>query len=243
MIEIIKYDTEKYNFRKYFEDCLGKLEDIHLNHRIEDIGESTAGGVVFDKSRDSTYYGLIERLFREVVHGPYTFRYMWWEFQKEVIKPWFLGDAVLHDGAIVIQKLPSIKIFPSKTDWLFVEETTMVNGRETNRHYETDYPFYHPEFETNIIMPLIDCDEDNGIFLDDIMHTPKHGEIVFFDQVSHGGYVHNESKNTRVSMDFKACGWGDYDNESLSDTLKVKKRGEWHIQKDLFKIGNYYNIL
>ena len=106
MIDVIKYDTEKYNFRKYFEDCLGKLEDIHLNHRIEDIGESTAGGVVFDKSRDSTYYGLIERLFREVVHGPYTFRYTWWEFQKEVIKPWFLGDAVLHDGAIVIQKLP-----------------------------------------------------------------------------------------------------------------------------------------
>ena len=134
MIDIIKYDTEKYNFRKYFEDCLGGLEDIHLNHSIEDIGESTAGGVVFDKSRDNTYYGLIEKLFREVVNGPYTFRFMWWEFQKEVIKPWFLGE-----NAIVIQKLPSIKIFPSKTDWLFVEETIMMNGRETNRYYETDY--------------------------------------------------------------------------------------------------------
>ena len=29
MIEIIRYDTEKYNFKKYFEDCLGRLEDIH----------------------------------------------------------------------------------------------------------------------------------------------------------------------------------------------------------------------
>jgi hypothetical protein len=85
-------------------------------------------------------------------------------------------------------------------------------------------------------------DEDNGIFVDDVMQTPKQGEMVVFDQVLHGGYVHNKSKYTRVSMDFKACGWSEYNNESLSD-IKVRKRGKWQTQKELFKIGNYYTLL
>jgi hypothetical protein len=43
-------------------------------------------------------------------------------------------------------------------------------------------------------------------------------------------------------MDFKACGWSEYNNESLSD-IKVRKRGKWQTQKELFKIGNYYTLL
>ena len=233
MIEIIKYDIEKYNFRKWFEDCLGRLEDIHLNHDIKPVTYNTAGGI--HAPEEDTQYGLIEKLYKEVMHESYPFRYTWWEFQKDVVKSWFDEDTV-------IQQLPSIKIFPSGYDWKFYEETTLMNGRETNMHYEMDYPFHHPKFETNFIIPLTDMDEDNGIFVDGDMQTPKRGEMVVFDQVIHGGYVHNKSKNTRVSMDFKACGLSEYDNESLSD-IKVRKRGKWQTQKDLFKIGNYYSLI
>jgi len=235
MIEIIRYDTEKYNFKKYFEDCLGRLEDIHLNHDIKPVTYSTAGGI--HSPEEDTQYGLIERLFREVVHGPYTFRFMWWEFQKDIIKPWFSGES-----KIVIQKLPSIKIFPSGYDWKFVDNTTLINGRKANIHYETDYPFYHPEFETNFIVPLIDMDEDNGIFVDGEICACNEGQVIAFDQLSHGGYVHNKSPNTRVSIDFKACGWSEYDKCKLTD-IKVRKRGEWETQKELFTIGNYYNLI
>jgi hypothetical protein len=233
MIDVIKYDTEKYNFRKYFEDSLGHLEDLHLNHDIKPVTYSTAGGVHLPE--EDTQYGLIEKLYKEVVHESYPFRFMWWEFQKDVVKSWF-GENV------VIQQLPSIKIFPSGYDWKFYEDTTLINGREASIHYEMDFPFHHPKFETNFIIPLTDMDEDNGIFVEGVMQTPKQGEMVVFDQVLHGGYVHNKSKNTRVSMDFKACGWSEYNNESLSD-IKVRKRGKWQTQKELFKIGNYYTIL
>ena len=233
MIEIIKYDIETYNFRKWFEDCLGRLEDLHLNHDIKPVTYSTAGGVHLPE--EDTQYGLIEKLYKEVVHGPYAFRLTWWNFQKDIVKSWFGENAV-------IQQLPSIKIFPSGYDWKFYEDTTLINDREANIHYEMDYPFHHPEFETNFIIPLTDMDEDNGIFVDGVMQTPKQGEMVVFDQVLHGGYVHNKSKNTRVSMDFKACGLSEYDNESLSD-IKVRKRGKWVTQKELFKIGNYYTLL
>ena len=233
MIEIIRYDIKKYNFREWFEGCLGRLEDIHLNHDIKPVTYSTAGGIHLPE--EDTQYGLIEKLFKEVVNKSFPFRYMWWEFQKEVIKPWF-GEEM------VIQKQPSVKIFPSGYDWKFVEKTTKVNGRKANIHYEMDHPFHHPEFETNFIVPLIDMDEDNGIFVDGEMCACNQGQVLVFDQLSHGGYVHNKSPNTRVSIDFKACGYSQYDREKLTD-IKVRKRGEWTTQKELFKIGNYYNMI
>ena len=58
----------------------------------------------------------------------------------------------------------------------------------------------------------------------------------------HGGYVTNISENSRVSIDFKACGWSEYDKSKLTD-IKVRKRGVWHPQKELFTIGNYYNLI
>ena len=35
MIKIIKYDTDRFNFRSYIENCLGKLEDIHKNFDLK----------------------------------------------------------------------------------------------------------------------------------------------------------------------------------------------------------------
>ena len=99
MIEIIKYDIETYNFRKWFEDCLGRLEDLHLNHDIKPVTYSTAGGVHLPE--EDTQYGLIEKLYKEVVHGPYAFRLTWWNFQKDIVKSWFGENAV-------IQQLPSM---------------------------------------------------------------------------------------------------------------------------------------
>ena len=233
MIEVIKYDTTKYNFRDYLEGCLGKLEDIHKNFDLKPAPFSTGGGVC-DPDYD-TFYGLIEKVFKEVVHAQYTFKFMWWEFQKNIIKEWF-------KEASVIQDLPSIKIFPSGHDWLFVDDPHIVNGRKVNRHLETDHPFHHPAFESNFIVPLIDMDKDNGIFVDDKMYACKYGEMIILKGLYHGGYDTNISKNSIVSIDFKGCGWSEYDRDSLDDTM-VRKKGKWVKQSELFTIGNYYKLI
>ena len=98
-------------------------------------------------------------------------------------------------------------------------------------------------FELNFIVPLIDMDDHNGIFVDKTYFSPNYGDILIFDQLEHGGYVKNESSNTRVSIDFKALKYKNYDSSLLSDTIMVKKRGKWMPQKDVFNTEYYYREL
>ena len=64
-----------------------------------------------------------------------------------------------------------------------------------------------------------------------------------FPENENGGYVKNESSNTRVSIDFKALKYKNYDSSLLSDTIMVKKRGKWMPQKDVFNTEYYYKEL
>ena len=234
MIETIHYNTNVFNFRNLFENCLGELESIHKNFDIVEVEELTGGGVC--DPVENTQYGLIEKLFQEVVHQ-HQFQDMWNDFCKTVIKFYFDNDKIL------VQKLPSIKIFPSKHNWKFVENIDYVDERPVNFHYEYEHPFHHPMFELNFIVPLIDMDDHNGIFVDKTYFSPNYGDVLIFDQLEHGGYVKNESSNTRVSIDFKALKYKNYDSSLLSDTIMVKKRGKWMPQKEVFNTEYYYKEL
>ena len=86
-------------------------------------------------------------------------------------------------------------------------------------------------------------DENNGIFVDKKYYNPKYGQILIFDQLEHGGYVKNLSKDTRVSIDFKALKYINYDKTLLSDSVMVKKRGQWTPQTEIFNLDYYYRKL
>ncbi len=233
MIDIINYNISRFSFKNLFRDCLGDLEIIHKNHSLREVEEITGGGVCSPEY--DTQYGLIERLFHEVVHET-KFQKLWDDFCENIIKSYFDNDEIL------IQKLPSIKIFPSKHKWKFVEKTEFIDDREVNFHYEYEYPFHHPKFELNFIIPLTDMDEYNGIFVDRKYYSPNYGQILIFDQLEHGGYVKNLSNDTRVSIDFKALKYKNYDVSMLSD-IKVKKRGQWMLQSEVFTEEYYYRKL
>ena len=234
MIETIHYNTTVFNFKNLFENCLGDLELIHKNFDIVEVEETTAGGVC--DPLENTQYGLIEKLFQEVVHQR-QFTDMWNNFCKNVIKFYF------DNVDILIQKIPSIKIFPSKHNWKFVENIDYVDEKPVNFHYEYEHPFHHPTFELNFVMPLTNMDEFNGIFVDKTYFSPKFGDVLIFDQLEHGGYVKNESSNTRVSIDFKALKFENYDSSLLSDKIMVKKRGKWMPQNEVFNTEYYYRKL
>jgi hypothetical protein len=51
------------------------------------------------------------------------------------------------------------------------------------------------------------------------------------------------SKDTRVSIDFKALKYINYDKTLLSDSVMVKKRGQWTPQTEIFNLDYYYRKL
>ena len=53
--------------------------------------------------------------------------------------------------------------------------------------------------------------------------------------------MHNKSFNTRASLDFKALKISDYDTSLISDTLLVKKRGQYYKQTDWYSEQYYYD--
>ena len=67
MINVIEYNAAYYQFKLMFEGRLGPLEDIHLNHDLKPSPYNTKGGI--QDPDDNTFYGLIEKLFKEVVHN------------------------------------------------------------------------------------------------------------------------------------------------------------------------------
>ena len=235
MINVIEYNAAYYQFKLMFEGCLGPLEDIHANHDLKPSPYNTKGGI--QDPDDNTFYGLIEKLFKEVVHNGWEFKLRWKEFQLKVLKP------IFGEEKIVVQELPSIKIFPSGYEWLYVENPIEIDGRKVNRHLDQESPFYHPIFETTFVLPLTDMDEDNGLFVEDEMYTNKYGEMLYFNNIHHhGGYVYNRSKNSRVTLDFKALPHSKYDVSILTDKL-IKKRGKLIEQKEFYRIGNYYTLI
>ena len=63
--------------------------------------------------------------------------------------------------------------------------------------------------------------------------------LAFSSDVVHGNRVHNESPNTRCSIDFKALALDDYDINLLTDRI-VLKRGLKFKQKEWYSTKHYY---
>ena len=61
----------------------------------------------------------------------------------------------------------------------------------------------------------------------------------FGNDVVHGNMVKNNSKNTRISMDFKALLSSNYDKNSISDKIIIK-RGRQFKQNEWYSTKHYY---
>ena len=183
----------------------------------------------------------IQECYDKLINTSY-FKTLWHKFILEVLKPYF------EDQPIYCQKLPSIRIFPADYEIQYIDEPK--DGM--NLHMDNEPPFYHPTFETNFWMPLIDCDHCNDLyFCDDIgsdkrlwtkrVNIKKNDIFVFSGDIIHGNILHNKSFNTRASLDFKALKISDYDTSLISDTLLVKKRGQYYKQTDWYSEQYYYD--
>ena len=229
MCDKIYFDNQRFNFRNIISNFLDEdLEKLHKTYKFEPR--------FLDMVAGKNEYELLKNIYKKIITTK-TFIALWDLFVKETIKPYFDNEKILY------QKIPSLRIFPSHHSVQYVEKIT----EGFNKHQDSDAPFFHPKFETNFWMPLTECDHNNDLYYQnndwfrrvDI----RTNEIFVFDgETMHGNRVHNESFNTRCSLDFKALKLKDYDTSVLSDKL-VTKKGQKYKQKDWYSTQYYYNEL
>jgi len=221
-ITIHTYDTEKYDFKKFFEDKLNlKLEEVHQHIELEYKNNAM-------HHTDTSIYDELYSYIRSDEFGE-----IWEGFIEEYIKP------ILNSKKIVLQQLPSIKIHPPKYKGNFL-------ARDNNFHTDGDM-YWHPNFERNFWLPLINTDEWNTLWVEEDGETQpqvlSYGEFIKFDgqSRSHGTINNNKSNHTRISLDFRGCAIKDFDETILTDEVMTSKKVPIK-QKDWFSIGNYYEI-
>jgi hypothetical protein len=226
MIKTIQYDIKKYNFTDIFEKYYDeKLVKLHKKFQFERSFSDMAGG--------TEEFELVSQTYSDVIKTS-SFNKLWIEFIKEVVKSYF------DNRPIYIQKLPSFRIFPALHSVKYVEETT--DGY--NKHLDAQPPYYHPKFESNFWIPLTECDHLNDFYYQDDdgycrADISTNELLIFSSDVVHGNKVHNESSNTRCSLDFKALAVDDYKENLLTDQI-VLKRGQEFKQKDWYSTKYYY---
>ena len=225
-------DNNLFIFSDIFEDFYDeRIETLHYkkNFGKEKFKDTTGGREVLD---------LVQETYDKLITSQ-RFEKWWQTFVSTVVKKFFDFEP------IYCQKLPSFRIFPANYQIKYVDK--VVDG--FNAHLDCEPPFYHPLFEQNFWMPLIDCDHLNDLYFFDLQeghHTraniEKNQLLIFSSDIVHGNKVHNKSWNTRASLDFKAFKVSDYDVKQLDENLMVLKRGKYYKQTDWYSDKHYYDI-
>ena len=225
-IEYLKYDNNKFNFKdllKKFYDC--DLTQVHKKFNIEQKFYDVTAGI--------DNLSIVEDTYKNVINSK-SFKDVWFNFIKSVIKPYFKNNKIL------IQKLPSKNIIPSGCEIKYVHKIV----DDMNLHLDSAQPFYHPMFEENFWLPMTEADDLNDLYylnknkktrvnakLDEIFH--------FGNDVIHGSILKNNSENTRISLDFKALSVSNYDEKLISDKIIIK-RGKKYKQNEWYSTKYYY---
>ena len=229
-MKVHNYNVQKYPFKILLEDLLEcKLEKIHEKYKIS---SEEIVGKVYEYFRTNN-----------------DFQLLWKSFCDNVLKE------ILEDTKIVVQQLPSVKIIPSKEkltesdenkEWVqFGGKIIEQDGMKFNCHSDGEAPFFHPSWETNFWIPMVDVDEDNTMYvMNDSKLKPcllKHGQILEanLNSYQHGAKTFNNSKNSRVSLDCRGLAHREYDTDKLSDTI-IKSKNINFKQSEYFSIGQYY---
>jgi len=230
-MKVHNYNIQKYPFKILLEDLLEcKLEKIHEKFKV------SSEEIV---SKVYEYFRINE-----------DFKSIWKSFCGDVIKE------ILEDTKIIVQQLPSVKIIPSKekltepdenNEWVqFGGKIIEQGGSKFNCHSDGEAPFFHPSWETNFWIPMIDVDNDNTMYVmdDNNQLKPcllKYGQVLEanLNTYQHGAKTFNNSKNSRVSLDCRGLAHRKYDTNKLSDTIIKSKNIDFR-QSEYFSVGQYY---
>ncbi|MEN9684923.1 MAG: hypothetical protein RLZZ28_709 [Bacteroidota bacterium] len=179
----ITYDTIKYPFRNIISGMLGlseenrSLEDLHLLKHYDLVKRENDQNTIWHKM----YYDHFITDFRNTYID-------------------LVNELKLRFGyeEIIYQQIPTFRL-------------QLANGNIAVGEWHKDKTYNHGISELNFWMPFVDTNEFNSIWMeseedkgDFRAYTVKYGEILVFNGANlfHGN-KQNESKDSRVSVDFR----------------------------------------
>jgi len=176
-----KYDTNKYNFRKFVESFLEfeNLEGIHEEYKFDKILEFGT-----DQNR------YLHKKFYKGMDNSSDFISIYRSFVKEYVNNMF-------EEKMIFQKFPTFRVHQPNNIAVFA----FHKDKEYN-HNSKEVNFYLPitkAFGTNTFWH--ESEEDKGDFRP---MEAEYGELVMWDgaNLSHGNKI-NETNQTRISFDFR----------------------------------------
>eukprot|EP00939_MAST-03C_sp_MAST-3C-sp1_P002909 g2909.t1 len=168
----------------------------------------------------------------------YTFLQKYIQFVVDEIKPLFPGE-----DTILVQKTPNIRIH--------VPENTNIGTRDSDPSSDIigihcDSEFHHPKGEINIVLPLTNMFESNGIYFEPVvssgLHPKDYGSMnmntnQFFvgnlNVMKHYNRI-NKTGKTRVSLDFRILPFSRYVSEESKSSVTGNSK---------FILGDYYMLI
>jgi hypothetical protein len=222
MNKIYNFPIDKYNFSKLVEDYFEKdLSELHLssdkNYELfKEVGKDS------NTEFHNKFYKKLNSDWKEI-HNLYD------QFLKEIVNP--IVKNITGEPEFVYQKFPTFRVHLPN------------NVAVTEFHKDSQPGYNHPEGEINFVIPLTKMYDSNTIWAESSPGKNniqplnlEIGELLCwnFNKCLHGNKI-NESKHTRVSMDFRVLPMSKYksiDSEKGSATTKNK-----------FKIGSYYKTI
>ena len=238
-IQIIKYDTKKFDFNKIIYNHFKKrnksinknFKNIHnkiffKNNTLHNINEIEKPIYelkrnYFDIRKDQKnkfvkFFYKIDPIFYKKKEAEGKFIKLYFKLIKHIEKKHFREK-------IIFQKKPTLRVH--------VPDNISVGS------YHVDSDYGHPNEEINFWLPFNECKESATLWVESKPNKGdfkpinlKYGEILIFNsKLAHGTEV-NKENYTRLSMDFRIIKKKKYkDYNSKSPLNKIK-----------FSIGNYF---
>lgn len=210
--EILPFNSHEFDFVSLIEELLHTDDLSSLDEKHEEL---------FKVSHDSctSFHDAFYNRYREG-----------WKEMEEMYLQFVTMVCKTHLGANIFlyQKFPTFRVH--------LNENVAVGA------FHKDSEFNHPKGEINFVIPLTNSDGNASIWVESVPNKAdfepmamRVGNLIKFDgnNLTHGNKV-NDTKKTRVSMDFRILPYYMYDehNDATSMTKSTK-----------FKEGEYYKKL
>lgn len=215
--QILKYETEKYNFRGIVGDLL--TDDLELIHKRY----ATIPNVIEGVGKDSDTYQHT-RFYNKMRSGWVELESSYEMFIRHEIFPLIGGDKLVY------QKFPTFRIhFPD-------------NKVVSEWHCDGQDGYNHPKGEINIWLPLTVAFNTNTIWTESEPGLKDfhpididYGQYLMFNgnECVHGNKI-NTTTLCRVSFDFRVIPFKDYDENYSSGSATTGSK---------FVIGEYFNLM
>lgn len=203
----LEYNIDKFNFKELILNMFSEL-NFENNLEIPNV----------DTDQDTKYH----KLFYESIHKDKSFLDLYNLFIEQEISKYF-------EDSFCYQTIPTFRI-------------QLINNLSVG-DYHKDSDYNHSIYEINFFIPITKCYGNNTIHLESKINKGDFkpidmdfGEMFIFDgaNLTHGNNI-NDTKDVRISFDFRCLKYSDY----LKLDKDIKKSVTF---KKEFKIGDYWSF-